>query len=506
MDELWIGLDAGTTAIKAAAYRADGTCVAKAERAAEVLRPADGHAEQDMDAVWRGARDCLGALMAQCAGHPVRAIGLCAQGDGLWPVDARGEAVRPAILWSDTRKAAVADLNALAASGGTAAVGRGCHTALWPGTAALAWRWLRREEPGNAARVARLLTCGDWVGLKLTGVAATDFSNASIPFLDFGSRAYGGAVGALGCEDALPLLSAPRPARSVLGTVLPGVAGGIGLPAGVPVTVATLDLAATVVGLGMARPGETMMIMGTTAVVTILTDTPAPREEPVAASVLHPTSDTVIRVLAPATGAAAFDWFASLHPLSLGGDGPDAVATRLNALVERVPAGANGVTFLPYLNGERAPFVAPDLRASFHGLSARTTKGELGRAVMEGTALSLRHCFECETGLPARPVHLTGGGARNPVWCAIIADVVGQDVLVNPAADLGLWGAACIGAGATGLGDPVALAARDGPVTRYAPDPARHAAYGAVHARYVLLSEAQRALQPRLESLGDPAP
>ena len=112
----------------------------------------------------------------------------------------------------------------------------------------------------------------------------------------------------------------------------------------------------------------------------------------------------------------------------------------MNELIDVVPVGSNGVTFLPYLSGERAPFVAPAIRASFHGLSATTTAGDLGRAVMEGTALSLRHCFEEETGLPTEPVQLTGGGSRNASWCQIIADVIGEAVLVSHASDQGLWG------------------------------------------------------------------
>jgi sugar (pentulose or hexulose) kinase len=159
-----------------------------------------------------------------------------------------------------------------------------------------------------------------------------------------------------------------------------------------------------------------------------------------------------------------------------------------------VPIGAIGVTFLPYLNGERAPFVSPDIKAGFLGMTARTTKAELGRAVMEGTALSLRHCCVSEGGLPTAPVQLTGGGARNPVWCQIIADVIGQDVLVNTASDLGLWGAACIGAAARTGDDPIILSKRKESIALYACNPENHAAYGAVFDRYQSLSNALQAL------------
>jgi sugar (pentulose or hexulose) kinase len=249
-----------------------------------------------------------------------------------------------------------------------------------------------------------------------------------------------------------------------------------------------------IVGMGLDQNDDTMMIMGTTAVVNILKEKVQPTETPLAATVMHSTREMFIRVLAPSTGAAAFDWFASLHPTSLGGDTPSEVAEKLNALVVEVPIGANGVTFLPYLNGERAPFVAPNIRAGFLGMSARTTKAELGRAVMEGTALSLRHCCVSEGGLPSAPVQLTGGGARNPVWSQIIADVIGQDVLVNTASDLGLWGAACIGAAAVTGADPITLSTREETTQRFTSNPENHAAYGEVFDRYQTLSNALQAL------------
>lgn len=498
MTDLWLGVDIGTTAIKAAAYEPDGRIVALAERSNEVLRPAPGFAEQDMDTVWRRVAACLGELAGTCAGRRFRALGLCGQGDGLWPVDTEGRPTHNAMLWNDTR--AAADVEALVASGAADAVGHGCHTSLWAGTSAPLWRWLRGNAPEAAARTAHVATCADWIGLCLTGALATDRSNGSIPFTDFAAGGYGAAIEALGCADLASRLLPPRRATELLGVVTADAAAATGLPEGLPVCVATLDLAAMIVGMGLDRPGQAMMIMGTTAVVNILTDRVAPQALPVGASVLHPTSDTIIRVLAPTTGAAAFDWFASLVSPGAGASGREAVA-ELGALVASGRPGANGVTFLPYLNGERAPFVMADLRAAFHGMSSSTTKADLARAVMEGTALSLRHCCEEEGGLTAAPVQLTGGGSRSEAWCRIIADVVGQPVVTNAAFDQGLWGAACFGAAATGLGDPVALSRRQETQRLYEPDPERARAYDAVWRRYETLSRGLRALHDELKSL-----
>jgi len=489
--DLRLGLDVGTTAIKAAAFDGSGDAVGFADRASETVRLPGGGSEQSLESVWRATSECLGNLASQFDGRHVRSIGICAQGDGFWALDSGAKPIRNAILWNDTRPGMVNDLKALESAGRTGSVSLGCHTALWPGTSALGWRWLRENEPEAADSVAQIVTCGGWIGAQLTGYVATDFCNASIPFLDLKTREYGAAVDALGCADARGLLSQPRSAVYVLGRLSQTAADLTGLPAGVPVSVATLDLGAMIVGMEMFDADDIMMILGTTAVVSILTDRFHPTDDPIGATLLHPVNnDIVARVLAPSTGTSAFDWFAGLHLQGSGGSNAGGSAAGLDGTVTEVPVGSNGVTFLPYLNGERAPFVAPDIRAGFLGMSAMTTGAELERAVLEGTALSLRHCFEVEGGLPDRPVQLTGCGSNNPVWCQIISDIVGQDILVNPRSDLGLWGAACIGAAAAGYGDVRSLCQRENDFIRYRPDPANHKEYRHVFQRYAMLSDA----------------
>ncbi len=496
MSEAWLGLDVGTTAVKAAAYTQDGNIIASEEVPSKVLRGPDGANEQDMEEVWVNVVQCLASVNSQCDAYRFVSLGIAAQGDGCWALDVDGAPVRNAILWSDMRKEAVVDLAKLDASGAVKAVGRGCHTALWPGTSAIGWRWMRNHDHAAAAKTAHVVTCGDFVGKRLTGEIGTDFSNATIPFFDLDAGTYGDSLSHLQCEDLRTRLPEPRLATEILGQVTKQTARETGLPTGLPVSVPTLDLGAMIVGMGLSAPGDMMMIMGTTAVVNILTDTILPTDTPLAATVMHPTENMLIRVLAPSTGAAALDWFADLHPQSLGGDTASMIAEKLNTLVTDVPIGANGVTFLPYLNGERAPFVDPNIRAGFLGMSASTTQADLGRAVMEGTAFSLRHCCLSEGGLPTVPVHLAGGGARSAVWCQIIAEVIGQDVLVNATSDLGLWGAACIGAAATTGKDPVDLAKRDQGTIRFTSHQDNHTAYGAVFDRFQTLSNALRALSP----------
>ena len=505
MTKLWVGIDIGTTVVKAAAFTPDGRAAALADTPSHVSRGRSGEAEQDMHGVWRAVCTVLSALMRDVEPRDVAAIGLCGQGDGLWALDEAFEPVGPAMLWSDAR--AAEDVTDLLDGGRADPVALACHTSLWPGTSGALLRWLRATQGEVADRIAHVGYCADWIGYRLTGRHATDLANATIPFLDFATDTYAPeALEALECRDFASALNTPRRASERLGEVTQAAAAATGLPRGVPVATGTLDLAAMLVGMGLDRPGQMQMILGTTAVVNVLVDTVTPSRLPAGASVRHATADLVIRVLAPTTGAAAFDWFTALHPMSLGGDTPAEVAEKLNAVVRDVPPGANGVTFLPYLNGERAPFVETDARGVFYGLTQNTTKADMGRAVMEGAAFSLRHCFAAEGVTPTEPVRLTGGGARNPLWCQIVADVVGAPVLVGGASDHGLWGAACLGAAAAGHGEAVALSAREEALRRFDPDAGAVAAYDAAYDAYETLSAHMRPLYRTLARKGRATP
>lgn len=497
---MWIGLDIGTTAVKAAAYTKNGKIAAMVEAASTVQRVENGGVEQDMNFVWKTVCDVLQELSSKVDINTLESIGVAGQGDGLWAINEAGEPCGPAMLWNDNR--AVDDLILLNKNGGSSIVAQGCHTSLWPGTSGNLWRWLRSEIPSIARDVSVIFTCADWIAFKLTGELATDFSNASIPFLDFDERQYSASsIDALECSELEKVLLEPRPTSECLGKVTKQASVETGLPVGLPVSVGTLDLGAMVVGMGLDKPGQAMMIVGTTAVVNILTDHVEPSDMPVGASVLHPTSETIIRVLAPTTGAGAFNWFASLHPASLGGESVHEIAAKINLLVADVPPGANGVTFLPYLNGERAPFVEPNITASFNGMSASSTKADLGRAVMEATGFSLRHCIEEENGLPDGPIQLTGGGSKNATWCQIIADIVGHTIQTSSASDQGLWGAACIGASAAGFGEPILLSKRNEELNAYVPDAKRYQEYRKLFERYKIYSDASRYTCTQLRNL-----
>ncbi|MEM7443895.1 MAG: FGGY family carbohydrate kinase [Pseudomonadota bacterium] len=506
MSGIRIGLDVGTTIVKVAAYNDQGHLIARSDAANPVSRPHPGWSEQDMTEVWERTADCLSRLVdrLRAAGHEthdITSVGMCAQGDGLWMLDGNCQPVGPAMLWNDTR---AGELIPDDMSGDRQRqIAEACHTANWPGTSGSLIEWIVRHEPQRADACRHIVTCVDWIGFMLTGVIAQDFANASIPFLDLKSRTWSqGVLAAFGIEEMSDRLPHLQSATNVLGQVTKEAALVTGLPDGLPVSTGTMDLSALLVGNGMREPGDTLISLGTTAVLAILTDSVPATDNVVGATALHPTANTLTRIFGPATGTGTFDWFTSLHPSTLSGANVDQVADKLNEIVSEVPPGANGVLFHPYLNGERAPFVAPDARGSFNGLTPSTTTAEMGRAVMEGVAFSLRHCFEAEGVRPKSTIRLTGGGSHNPVWCEILADVLGVEVSVSSAADHGLWGAACIGAAAVGHGDACDLANRDEESRLYRPAPSQHEAYSQIFGKYQAVADASREIWAALSAKG----
>lgn len=451
--QLFLGIDVGTTAVKAAVFDRHGSVQAIASVDAQSSHPASNLSEQDMNDVWRNVRMAITEVTSVSDARTIASIGVCGQGDGLWTLDANLEPVRPAILWNDQRASRY--VQQWTEDGTSDLISRHCRTAIWSGTSAAAYRWLADNEPETAKRIAHLCHAKDWINLNLTGSLATDFTDASIPFLDLESAVFSEEVFRLAGVEALNgKMPQPRRPDTKLGTLDPGIASGLGLQGDLPVAVGAIDLAAMHVGLGLNSVGDTLLVLGTTAVVNTVTQPQPFKQPPVGATILHPLPDRWIRVLAPQSGASAFDWFADLHPDGFGGETAGDIAAKINNAARSVPPGSDGVLFLPYLTGERAPFVAPQASGAFLGLRSGTSRASMARAVMEGTAFSLRHCLD-ETGIGApREIAITGGGARNDLWCSILASVLGTAVVATEESDHGLWGAALLGAGAAGLLDP----------------------------------------------------
>jgi xylulokinase len=470
------GLDVGTTGVKAIAITPDGDVVATAERSYPLSTPRPGWSEQDPEDWWRGAEAALDEIGA---GREIAGIGLSGQMHGLVGLDADDEVVRPAILWNDQRTAAecaqiedVIGLARLIALTGNRAL---------PGFTAPKLLWLRSHEPDSYGRIRSILLPKDYVRLRLTGEHATDVADASgTLLLDVPGRRWSDEV-----LDALEIPAAWLP------TVLesPSISGTT--TAGVPVAAGAGDCAAAALGVGVDGPGPLSIVLGTSGVV--FSTLPAYRtDERARAHVFcHAVPGMWHAMGVMLSAAGSLQWLRDTVA-------PGESFETLVAEAERWGPGAEGLLFLPYLQGERTPHADPDARGAFTGLQLRHDRGALVRAVLEGVAFGLRDSLDVlrSLGVEVTTARVSGGGARSELWLRICASVLDVPLERTVVEEGSAFGAALLGGVAGGVfadvGEAVSATVRTTGAVQ--PDPDWRDAYAELHVRY-------RALYPALRDL-----
>jgi xylulokinase len=434
--DVLLAVDAGTTAIKAVAFGTDGTELARAGRESETLRPAPGHVEANMTDVWERTAAAIREVVDDLPGgaDPV-GIGITGQGDGLWAVTDDGEPAGNAMLWSDGRAAGV--LEEWEADGRLAELVDRCGSAPYPGMSLPLLAWLAREEPDRFDRVDTVLSCKDWLAFRLTGERTVDYSEATVPYLDRETERYDRSVFDLvdlpDARDVLPPLSA---ATEVVGTVTREAASATGLEPGLPVVPGLFDVPASAVGSGVATPGGGAVTMGTSLTHQVLVDGPRPDASGIGMALGLEGLWTY--AVGSNAGTPSLDWLAETVA-----DVDDVAA--LEDIAREAPAGSDGVLYHPYLStaGERGPFVDPEARAQFLGLSPEHDTEHLVRAVYEGLSLAIRDCVSALPEDHAR-VALCGGGSRSELWCQLVADCLDRAVVVPAGSEPGALGAAIL--------------------------------------------------------------
>jgi xylulokinase len=444
--EVTLGLDLGTSGVKVVALARDGQTLAQSTHAYPLLTPQPGWTEQRpqdwSDATFAALREVAGQL--QAAGHVPLALGLSGQMHGAVFLDARGEPVRPAPLWNDQRTAeAVSEIEAslpraelIARTGNRAVTGFQLPKLLW----------LRQAEPENFARTRHVLLPKDYLGYVLTGRMHTEPSDASgVGALNLASRTWDQEVlGALN----LPADLFPEVIDSwaVSGHLIPEVASRTGLPAGLPVVAGGGDNAAAGIALGLSsrRPQVGSVSLGTSGVLFVPLLNPTP--DPEGRVHLFAHADGGYNLLGVTLSAAgALQWFRDRLA-------PEASFGTLLTEAAAVPAGADGLTFLPFLSGERSPHMRADLRASFSGLSLAHGRGHMVRALLEGTAFALADAYEVMRPLSGVTSLLaTGGGARSDLWLGLVGGALELDVRRTSAEPGAAEGAAMLAMPAAGL-------------------------------------------------------
>ncbi|SDK17224.1 FGGY-family carbohydrate kinase [Nonomuraea jiangxiensis] len=486
-----ICVDAGTTVIKAVGYDASGAESAVARRETTVSRPAPGHAEQDMDAVWDAVADTVREVAARVG--EVEFVAVTAQGDGCWLVDEHGEPTGPAILWNDARAAATVD--AWTRAGLATAAFRLNGSSAASGLPHAILTWLRAHDPGRLDRSSALLTCGGWIYARMTGEVVAEESDASAPFMDLRARAYSPALAAMfGLEWAERLLP---PIRSCpVAELTPAAATTLGLAAGTPVVMAPYDIAATALGAGAVTAGQACGILGTTLCTEVIVETPGLDGEPTGITIALPGG--YLRAFPTFAGTEVVQWTCRL----LGLAGP----AELGELAVLSPPGAGGLTLLPYLSpaGERAPFSDPLARGSLLGMSFEHGREHVARAALEGLTMVIRDCLAA-TGAAPTELRVCGGGAASAPWLSLIADVTGLPVRRPADAEVGARGAYLVGLAATGAATSVPAAAAQHVRLRDAvePDPARHAFYARLFDDFLTLRGTSAGTWPLLAGMRD---
>ena len=497
---LCIGLDVGTSGVKAVLLAEGGAIVASAVADYPLLTPRPGWTEQEPEAWWRASCDVLRRLVAQARG-PIEAIGLTGQMHGAVFLDNDGEVIRPAILWNDQRTAA--ECAKIEDAVGAVRLREIAGNPALTGFQAPKVLWLRHNEPEAYARVRSLLLPKDFIRFRLSGARASDASDAAgTLLLDLAARDWS--------DEILSALDIPRDwlprvyeGPEVTGQVSAAGARATGLADGLPVIAGGGDNAAAAVGCGVVRPGTGFASLGTSGVVFVPSETLEIDPSGALHAFCHavPGQYHLMGVILSAGGSLRWyrDVIASEQAAAADARGIDPYDEQMAAAAEIAP-GADGLFFLPYLAGERTPHMDPFARGGWVGLTLAHDRRHLVRALLEGVSFALRDSLILMQRLGVSPdvLYAVGGGARNAVWRGLLASVLGVPLQRLAVEEGPALGAALLAAVGAGVHADVVAAVEAAVRTQGEPD----APDAALQARYEELHGAFAALYPALRQTG----
>lgn len=433
MSEIYLGIDAGTTRIKAALVDSNGGILAAEDRNVKVLKPFEGACEIDMGLLWNQLCEITQQLRNECPQYwdNIKGIGISGQGDGVWPIDSSGSPVRNAILWNDTRGKSVA-LNDEEELGQYLI--ENSITPLVVGSAPLTLKWIKENEPENYSKISYSLHCKDWLNYRLTGEVATDYSDASTAAINIFTKEYDrNLFGMLDISEAYDMMPPLYPTTHIVGHVTEAAAQQSGLPKGIPVIAGAIDVAAACLGAGVTKTGDGLTILGTTLCNEVLIDkSQVDIKDRNGSALCSIIPGKYVRVMAALSGNSTIDWAKAVLA-------PDLGFKEMEQELEKVPLGSRGVMYHPYIYGERSPFKDPFACGGFYGLTARHGRYDMMRAVYEGMVLSLKNCWNSLPQTDGK-LYISGGGAVSDFTCQMIADALGKQVLRPDRKELGIYG------------------------------------------------------------------
>ena len=430
---LLLGMDVGTTNIKAVLADSDGGILDIASCAAEVLMPFDGASEMNMDVLWEKLCSLTMQLKLRNSEvwNDIAGAGISAQGDGMWAIDSRGNPVGNAILWNDTRTKVLTNANEAEVDN---YLMRNSSTALFAGAFPLILKWMKLKEPERYARIDKVFRCKDWLNLKLTGNIASEYTDFSTCGINIFTHEYAYEMfDLLDIKEAaamMPPLTAPV---DKVGKITAAAEKACGIREGVPVIAGVIDVVATSLGAGLKEIGESCTIIGTTLCNDVMIDEHSVDTSDRAGSALCSVFEgKYLRLMAALSGSSTIDWAKGILA-------PELSFSELKEILENIPTGSMGLIYHPYIRGERAPFRNSFACGGFYGLTARHTRFDMLRAAFEGMVLSIKDCYKALPKADGK-IYLSGGGAASDFTCQLIAHALNKEVIRPNREELGARG------------------------------------------------------------------
>ncbi|MFS7358450.1 xylulokinase [Rahnella inusitata] len=423
---MYLGIDLGTSGVKAILLSEEGQVVASHSEALTLSRPHPLWSEQNPADWWSATEKAVLALSQLHALKKVKAVGITGQMHGATVLDAQQNVLRPAILWNDGRsfsqcqqlEAAVPDSREITGN------------LMMPGFTAPKLQWLRENEPELFAKIDKVLLPKDYLRWLMTGVFASDMSDAAgTMWLDVAKRDWSDSLLA-----ATGLTRQHMPAlfegNQITGQLLPALASRWGMDC-VPVIAGGGDNAAGAVGVGLYKTGQAMLSLGTSGVYFAVSDGFLSNPQQAVHSFCHALPDTWHLMSVMLSAASCLDWAANLTGTASVGE--------LIGLAENTPPADSPVCFLPYLSGERTPHNNPNAKGTLFGLTHQHGPADIARAVLEGVGFALADGMDVlhATGLKPHSITLIGGGARSPYWRQMLADISGLTLEYRTGGDVG---------------------------------------------------------------------
>ncbi|TCK29033.1 xylulokinase [Ancylobacter aquaticus] len=483
---MYLGLDIGTSAIKAVLVDDAQSVIATAETPLAIARPQPGFSEQSPEDWWQATLASIDTLKAEQpkALAAVRGIGLSGQMHGAVLLDAFGKVLRPAILWNDGRSSAEcreleARFPALHQIAGNLA---------FPGFTAPKLMWVRKHEPDLFARMAKVLLPKAYVGFRLTGEMVEEMSDASgTLWLDVGKRDWSDE--ALAATD-MSRENMPRlvEGSAAAGRIKPELAARWGMETPPVLAGGAGDNAAGAIGLGAIGANDAFVSLGTSGVLWATTDRYAPNPQSSVHAFCHAIPATWHQMGVILSAASALGWWANVAKEAPGD---------LLAPLGEAPKAPSRATFLPYLSGERTPHNDTAIRAAFVGMDHDTGRDELTQAVLEGVSFAFKDCLDALSAAGTRltQADVIGGGSRSRFWTAVLASVLGIPLnRVEDGERGGAFGAARLARMAATGESPAEICLPPRRIETIEPDPVLQQAYAERHALY-------KALYPALKGV-----